>query len=103
MSSFTCHGWTIFFYPLFNEQWVELSHRVRILKTKLTKEEFIKHPDAKLLKALDISIKKKYPKILLLPILFYKNLYKNMVVSKRWDYLKDIDCSLEHLKNKKLL
>lgn len=61
MSSFTCHGWTIFFYPLFNEQWVELSHRVRTLKTKLTKEEFIKHPDAKLLKALDIGIKEKIP------------------------------------------
>ncbi|MER3587576.1 MAG: endonuclease [Mastigocladus sp. ERB_26_1] len=46
---------------LFNEQWEELSHRVRILKTKLTKEEFIKHPDAKLLKALDIGIKKQIP------------------------------------------
>ncbi|TBR58620.1 endonuclease [Westiellopsis prolifica IICB1] len=61
MNSFTCHGWIIFFYPLFNEQWVELSNRVCILKTKLTKEEFIKHPDAKLLKALNVGIKEKIP------------------------------------------
>ncbi|MFB2770207.1 type II toxin-antitoxin system YhaV family toxin [Pelatocladus sp. BLCC-F211] len=61
MNSFTGHGWIIFFYPLFNEQWVELSNRVRILKTKLTKEEFIKHPDAKLLKALNVGIKQKIP------------------------------------------
>ncbi|BAZ70365.1 MAG: type II toxin-antitoxin system YhaV family toxin [Pelatocladus maniniholoensis HA4357-MV3] len=61
MSSFTCHGWKIFFYPLFHKQWVELSNRVRVLKNKLTQEEFIKHPDIKLLKALDVGIKEKIP------------------------------------------
>jgi toxin YhaV len=61
MSSFTCNEWAIFFYPLFNQQWVELSNRVYILKKKLAKEEFIKHPDVKLLKALDIGIKEKIP------------------------------------------
>ncbi len=61
MSSFTCNGWIMFFYPLFHEQWVELSNRVRVLKNKLTKEEFIKHPDVKLLKALDVGIKEKIP------------------------------------------
>ena len=62
MSSFTCNGWTIFFYPLFNKQWVELFNSVRVLKTKLSKEEFIKHSDVKLLKALDIGIKEKIAK-----------------------------------------
>ncbi len=61
MSSFTYDGWTIFFYPLFNEQWVTLCNRVRVLKTKLTKEDFIIHPDVKLLKALDVGIKEKIP------------------------------------------
>jgi toxin YhaV len=51
MSSFICQGWRIFFYPLFDKQWVELSHRVRTLKTELSKEEFIK--------GLNIGIKEK--------------------------------------------
>lgn len=59
MTSLTCNGWTIFFYPLFSKQWVELSNRVRVLKTKLSEEEFITHPDIKLLKSLDIGIKEK--------------------------------------------
>ncbi|MDF2387816.1 type II toxin-antitoxin system YhaV family toxin [Nostoc ellipsosporum NOK] len=59
MAAFTCNGWQIFFYPLFNQQLVELHNRVRILKNDLPKEEFIKHPDAKLLKALNIGIKEK--------------------------------------------
>lgn len=59
MAAFNCNGWRIFFYPLFNQQWVELRNRVRILKNELLKEEFIKHPDAKLLKVLDIGIKEK--------------------------------------------
>jgi toxin YhaV len=41
--------------------WVKLFNRVRVLKTKLTKEDFIKHPDVKLFKALDIGIKEKIP------------------------------------------
>ncbi|MBH8564639.1 type II toxin-antitoxin system YhaV family toxin [Nostoc sp. CENA67] len=59
MTAFNCNGWQIFFYPLFNEQWVELRNRVRILKNDLPKQEFIQHPDAKLLKALNIGIKEK--------------------------------------------
>ncbi|GAX39926.1 hypothetical protein NIES4075_08880 [Tolypothrix sp. NIES-4075] len=61
MALFTCNKWQIFFYPLFNEQWVELRNRVRILKNDLSKEEFITHSDVKLLKALNISIKEKIP------------------------------------------
>lgn len=58
-SAFTCNGWQIFFYPLFNTQWIELREKVKKLKDELPKEEFIKHPDAKLLKALNIGIKEK--------------------------------------------
>ncbi|MBC1240054.1 type II toxin-antitoxin system YhaV family toxin [Nostoc sp. 2RC] len=61
MATFTCNGWQIFFYPLFNEQWVELRNRVRILKNELSKEEFITHSDVKFLKALNIGIKEKIP------------------------------------------
>lgn len=59
MTAFNCNGWQIFFYPLFNQQLVELRNRVRILKNELPKEEFIKHSDVKLLKALNIGIKEK--------------------------------------------
>ncbi|MDJ0618436.1 MAG: type II toxin-antitoxin system YhaV family toxin [Calothrix sp. MO_192.B10] len=59
MTSFTRNGWQIFFYPLFYKQWVDLRNRVYILKNNLSQEEFIKHPDAKLLKALNIGIKEK--------------------------------------------
>lgn len=61
MALFTCNEWQIFFYPLFNEQWVELRKKVRIFKNDLSKEEFIKHSDVKLLKALNIGIKEKIP------------------------------------------
>ncbi len=61
MSLLDCNGWKIFFYPLFYQQWVELLNLVRVLKTKLSKEEFIKHPDVNLLKALDTVIKEKIP------------------------------------------
>ncbi|MEA5504624.1 type II toxin-antitoxin system YhaV family toxin [Halotia wernerae UHCC 0503] len=56
-----CNGWQIFFYPLFNEQWVDLRNVVSVLKNELPKEEFIQHQDAKLLKSLNIGIKEKIP------------------------------------------
>ncbi|MEH2422573.1 MAG: type II toxin-antitoxin system YhaV family toxin [Nostoc sp.] len=61
MAAFTCSGWQIFFYPLFNEQWVKLRNRVRVLKNDLPKEEFITRSDVKFLKALNIGIKEKIP------------------------------------------
>ncbi|BAZ12935.1 hypothetical protein NIES4071_47690 [Calothrix sp. NIES-4071] len=61
MSSTTFNGWKIFFYPLFHEQWETLSILVLDLKSKLSKEQFITHPDVKRLKALDVGIKKKIP------------------------------------------
>ena len=59
MSSTNFNGWKIFFHPLFNEQWQALSSRVLDLKSRLSKEQFITHPDVKLLKTLDIGIKNK--------------------------------------------
>lgn len=61
MALFSCNEWQILFYPLFNEQWVELCNRVRSLKNDLSKEEFITHSDVKLLNALNIGIKEKIP------------------------------------------
>ncbi|MBU7582788.1 MAG: type II toxin-antitoxin system YhaV family toxin [Nostoc sp. TH1S01] len=61
MAVFTCNEWQIFFHPLFNQQWVELRDRVRVLKNELSQEEFIQHSDVKLLKALNIGIKEKIP------------------------------------------
>ncbi|MEH2390243.1 MAG: type II toxin-antitoxin system YhaV family toxin [Nostoc sp.] len=61
MAALTCNSWQIFFYPLFNEQWVELRNRVRVLKNELPKEEFITHSDVKFLKVLNIGIKEKIP------------------------------------------
>ncbi|MCV3217432.1 type II toxin-antitoxin system YhaV family toxin [Plectonema radiosum NIES-515] len=61
MALFSCNEWQIFFYPLFNDQWVELRNRVRSLKNDLSKEEFLTHSDVKLLKALNIGIKEKIP------------------------------------------
>ncbi|MCF4970555.1 type II toxin-antitoxin system YhaV family toxin [Nostoc sp. CMAA1605] len=59
MPTFSINEWQIFFHPLFNQKWVKLRDRVRILKNELTQEEFIFHADVKLLKALNIGIKEK--------------------------------------------
>ncbi len=61
MAAFNCNGWQIFFYPLFNEQWIDLRNVVSVLRNELPKEEFIQHQDAKLLKSLNIGIKEKIP------------------------------------------
>ena len=61
MSPLTCNEWKIFFYPLFNDQWVELLNKVRNLKAKLEPKDFVVHADVKLLKALDVGIKEKIP------------------------------------------
>ncbi|MBR8831014.1 MAG: Ribonuclease toxin YhaV [Chroococcopsis gigantea SAG 12.99] len=61
MKPLICQGWTIFFHPLFYEQWFALVEKVKSLKVKLKEEDFIVHPDVKLLKALDVTIKEKIP------------------------------------------
>ncbi|AFZ34346.1 hypothetical protein Sta7437_0755 [Stanieria cyanosphaera PCC 7437] len=61
MNPLTCHGWTIFFHPLFNAPWISLVAKVKQLKTKLEPKDFVTHPDTKLLKAIDLGIKDKIP------------------------------------------
>ncbi|MCC5635960.1 type II toxin-antitoxin system YhaV family toxin [Nostoc sp. CHAB 5844] len=59
MAAFTYNEWQIFFNPLFNQQWVELRDKVRVLKNELSQDEFIQNSDVKLLKALNVGIKEK--------------------------------------------
>ena len=61
MSHLIYNEWKIFFYPLFNDQWMELLKKVRNLKAKLEPKDFVVHADVKLLKALDVGIKEKIP------------------------------------------
>ncbi|GFE71734.1 type II toxin-antitoxin system YhaV family toxin [Chroococcus sp. FPU101] len=61
MKPLICNGWTIFFHPLFDAQWIDLVERVKQLKSKLEHQDFVTHPDVKLLKALDTGIKEKIP------------------------------------------
>ena len=53
------NGWTILFHPLFNNQWQELLNAVKSLKLRLSPEEFIRHPQVKLFKALTVGIEEK--------------------------------------------
>jgi toxin YhaV len=59
MSQVNAHGWTILFYTDFRLQWKDLTARVRKLKSRLEPEDFICHPDVKLLKAVDAGIRAK--------------------------------------------
>ncbi|MEB3224565.1 MAG: type II toxin-antitoxin system YhaV family toxin [Synechococcus sp.] len=61
MKPIVCHGWQIYFHPIFFEQWQVLRHEVTRLKAKLDTEKFVTHPQVKLLKALDIGIREKIP------------------------------------------
>ena len=53
------NGWTILFHPLFNNQWQELINSVKSLRSRLSPEEFIRHPQVKLFKALTVGIEEK--------------------------------------------
>jgi|GEM_PF-367525 len=59
MSQLNAHGWTILFYTDFRLQWEDLTARVRKLKSRLESGDFIRHPDVKLLKAVDAGIRAK--------------------------------------------
>ena len=61
MKPIQINGYLIYFHPLFYQQWLELVNRVKYLKQKLEPENFITHPEVKLLKALDQGIKDKIP------------------------------------------
>ena len=53
------HGWTILFYTDFRFQWEELTDRVIKLKARWSPEDFVRHADVKLLKAIDAGIRDK--------------------------------------------
>ena len=53
------NGWTILFHPVFNNQRQELLNSVKSLKSRLSPEEFIRHPQVKLFKALTVGIEEK--------------------------------------------
>ena len=55
------NGWTILFHPLFNDQWQQLLHQVKSLRSRLPTDDFAKHPQVKLFKALTVGIEEKIP------------------------------------------
>lgn len=59
MKPMICNGWQIYFHPVFFQQWQTLLSEVKKLRTKLDSEQFTRHPQAKLLKAIDVGIKEK--------------------------------------------
>lgn len=56
---FAAQGWTILFYADFRLQWETLTDRVIKLKSRLVPEDFVRHADVKLLKAIDSGIRDK--------------------------------------------
>lgn len=61
MSQIKPEGWTILFYTEFRLQWEDLTNRVVHLKVRLEPQDFVLHPDVKLLKAIDSGIRSKIP------------------------------------------
>ena len=59
MNPFDANGWTILFYTDFQLQWEDLIAKVVKLKSKLDPQDFVTHPDVKLLKAIDLGIRAK--------------------------------------------
>ena len=55
------NGWTILFHPLFYDQWQQLLHLVKSLRSRLPTDDFVKHPQVKLFKALTVGIEEKIP------------------------------------------
>jgi toxin YhaV len=60
-SSVKINGWTILFHPLFNDQWQQLLDLVKSLRSRLPQQDFVKHPQVKLFKALTVGIEEKIP------------------------------------------
>ncbi len=57
--SLKVNGWTIVFYKNFRIQWEDLTDRAIQLKSCLNPEDFVRHPDVKLLKAIDSGMRDK--------------------------------------------
>lgn len=59
MSQLNAHGWTILFYTDFRLQLEDLTAKAIKLKSRLKPEDFVCHPDVKLLKAIDSGMRDK--------------------------------------------
>jgi toxin YhaV len=46
---------------LFNDQWQQLFNLVKSLRSRLSQEDFVQHPQVKLFKALTVGIEEKIP------------------------------------------
>lgn len=55
------NGWSILFHPVFNQQRIELLDSVKSIKLRLNQQDFIKHPQVKLLKGITVAIESKIP------------------------------------------
>jgi toxin YhaV len=55
MSQLNARGWTIVFYTDFRLQWEDLTGKAIKLKSRLKPEDFVCHPDVKLLKAIPLG------------------------------------------------
>jgi toxin YhaV len=56
-----CHGWEIYFHPLFNQDFSKLVELVEKLKQKLLLDEFKTHVKVKMLAALRSAVSDKIP------------------------------------------
>ena len=45
------NGWKLFYHPVFGDRYAELLDRARVLKKRLGNDEFVRHPDVKLVAA----------------------------------------------------
>jgi toxin YhaV len=55
------NGWNILFQPVFDEQWQNLRSSVKFLRSRLSQENFIMHPQVKLFKVVTVGIEQKIP------------------------------------------
>jgi toxin YhaV len=55
------NGWNILFHPVFDEQWQNLRSSVKFLRSRLSQENFIMHPQVKLFKVVTVGIEQKIP------------------------------------------
>lgn len=55
------NGWNILFHPIFNDQWQELLSSIKNLKSQLSQQDFVRHSQVKLFKAITVAIEEKIP------------------------------------------
>ena len=61
MSSISSNGWAIYFHQIFFDQLADQIACVKKLKSRMSNEEFITHPEVKMLQTLRKCIKQEIP------------------------------------------